>query len=151
MQRQLVFLMPMFLVALIAGCQSRRPDVVTVEGKVTLDGQPVPHARVEFIPKLDDFGASMNSYGETDDDGYFTLTCSWENKSGACVGTHWVVVGEVPAAPGVNIRKEPRPEPKANRPLPPEYNTIASTPLVIEVVRGKTQYDLPLVRSEGSE
>ena len=66
------------LVALLSstGCSPKMPPVVPVSGTVYLDGQPLPLARLEFVPELKNFGAESNSTAVTDEAGHFTLICA---------------------------------------------------------------------------
>ena len=75
----------------VAGCKKSPPPIVETSGRVTLNGAPLPHAAVEFMPELKDFGAEWNSTAVTDEKGEFTLTCA-NGKPGAVVATHRVLV-----------------------------------------------------------
>lgn len=70
----------------IAGCGGDQLPVVPVTGTVTLDGQPLAGALVEFQP-YDPQGSP--SYGSTDDKGKYELAFSHTRK-GAWVGEHLV-------------------------------------------------------------
>ena len=70
--------------AALVGCG--KSDRGYVSGTVTLDGQPLPAATVEFQP---DEGSP--SIGETDDAGHYELAISAAEK-GAVVGKHTVRV-----------------------------------------------------------
>src|SRR3954449_7061864 len=78
----------------VAGCKKSPPPVVEVTGRVTLNGKPLPHAELQFVPELKDFGAEVNSSGVTDEKGEFTLTCALNSQPGAVVGTHRVLLLE---------------------------------------------------------
>ena len=80
----------------LAGCGKSPPQFTDVSGVVLLDGQPLPKARVEFVPQLSGFGAEMVSSGITDDQGRFTLARGNGGPPGAAVGTHRVMVSELP-------------------------------------------------------
>lgn len=58
-------------------------------GKVSLDGQPLPHARVVFQPTQGE--AASPSSAETEDDGTFRLAFNRE-REGAMLGDHRVRV-----------------------------------------------------------
>jgi hypothetical protein len=82
------------LVALAMGCGSKK-NLVKVEGKVTLDDQPLAGATVSFIP-ADGNGVPAN--GRTGDDGSFQLT-TFNSGDGARPGDYKVViVADPPAA-----------------------------------------------------
>jgi hypothetical protein len=57
-----------------------------VAGQVLIDGQPLRHGIVQFIPK-----GSRASYGGLNDEGRFQLTCR-DPHDGAVVGHHTVTV-----------------------------------------------------------
>lgn len=69
----------------LAGCGSPGPKLGTVSGTVTLDGKPVPDAKVEFQPD----GGGSPSYGTTDAGGRYELMYT-HDKAGAMVGHHSV-------------------------------------------------------------
>jgi hypothetical protein len=122
-----------------------------VEGTVLLDGKPLPHARVEFMPETSDFGAELNSSGVTDDQGHFTLTCTRGNESGAVVGKHHVVVSEGPVPGEIRRNQEKAVEFQAklkNRPIPAIYGTYSDTPITLEVTTAQKDYTVKLQRSK---
>ena len=162
MQRTFQVTLAAACLILLAGCKPRPPEIVQVEGLVLLDGKPLPGALVEFSPKLDRFGAEMNSYAETDDDGHFQLTCQWQNQPGACVAEHRVAVREPPPPRGDRgtegesdeqlVQEAARKsKARANRLIPQQYWALGSTPLVVNVVPGQTTYELRLISSQGGK
>ena len=68
------------------GCGDGRPDRVPVSGTVLIDGQPLKHGYVRFVPT-----GARASGGEVDGSGRFSLTC-FEPGDGAVLGTHRVEV-----------------------------------------------------------
>lgn len=73
----------MVLVAAAAtcGCWSRKSNVASVTGTVTLDGKPVAGATVGFQPRK-----GRPAYGGTDDQGRYKLFYDFRS-AGAVVGT----------------------------------------------------------------
>jgi hypothetical protein len=136
----------------LPGCAKAPPTLTEVEGRILLDGQPLPSAHVQFIPQLDGFGAEWNSVGSTDADGNFQLHCAFKNQPGAVVGTHWVLVTEMPV-PGEyrsqanQGRYEKHLASLAKRPIPRQYGEIRTTPLQVEVKKGQKSYELTLTRT----
>ena len=136
----------------IAGCAPRPPAVVAVEGTVTLDGAPLPLARVEFVPDLKHFGAEYNSSAVTDETGHFVLVCALGQQPGAAVGTHRVLVSEHTPDDLRGMSGETQARLAAylarlkNRPIPEQYGTLGKTPLTVEV-KGSGTYDLKLTRN----
>ncbi len=68
-----------------AGCSDSGPALGTVSGTVTLDGNPLPNAEVEFQPVAE----GSPSYGTTDENGHYELAYG-VGKPGAMVGKHEV-------------------------------------------------------------
>jgi hypothetical protein len=141
----------LLLAFLMSGCAKQPPQIIPVEGTVTINGKPLPRARVTFIPQLTDFGAEYNSSAVTDDSGHFVLKLQSDDRSGAAVGTHIVLVAET------GLPKELRGEQDGrildayraklgNRPIPPKYNSVSQSPLKIEVMPGGPPVALELTR-----
>jgi hypothetical protein len=66
------------IASLLAGCGDSRPDLVPIEGAVTLDGKPLEGAIVSFQPVADAEANEKTTYrrpsnGLTDAQGKFTL------------------------------------------------------------------------------
>lgn len=74
------------IAGMFAGCGAPKdlPKLGKVTGKVTLDGQPLKNARVQFTPDT-----SRPSGAVTDDQGQYELIFN-ENLKGAAVGKHKV-------------------------------------------------------------
>lgn len=106
-----------------AGCgRGDRPDLGRVHGVVTLDGQPLAEAYVQFDP-----GAVRGSTGVTDADGRYELVYIRDIK-GAAVGEHTV---------RITTGTETDPEI-----LPPRYH--AQTTLRETVTSGRNEIDFAL-------
>jgi hypothetical protein len=135
-----------------AGCAKSPPPVTEVAGVVRLDGQPLPHVKVEFVPDLSGFGAEMNSSAITDEQGRFTLTRAFTGQPGAVVAKHRVLITEAPT-PGEFRSQDPQTQARyaqymarlKNRPIPDAYGKLA-TALVVEVKADQKTYDLDLTR-----
>ena len=84
------------VIAIVGGCAKSPPKVVPVSGVLLLDGQPLPQAKIEFIPDLADFGTETNSSAISDDQGRFTLANVFTRQPGAAVARHHVIVTEAP-------------------------------------------------------
>ncbi len=97
MPRNLMFLLVLFVIAVMSGCDTTvRTDysklgLVEVTGKITLDGQPLSGATVMF-----ESPEGTYSFGETDSSGSYTMMLNSE-KSGVIPGpkTVRVVTGAV--------------------------------------------------------
>jgi hypothetical protein len=142
------------VVLALAGCAKGPPPVTEVSGVVLLDGQPLPQAKVEFVPELSNFGAEMNSTAITDDQGRFTLTCAYKQQSGAVVGKHHVLVSERPT-PGEFRAQDEQTQARygqylaklKNRPIPAAYGKLGTTKLVVEVTADQKTYELKLSKN----
>jgi hypothetical protein len=111
-----------------AGC-GKASSLAEVSGTVTLNGKPLPGVLVTFYPIAEkgDQPLAM-SFGTSDDNGKFTLTCQ-DNRPGAFVGKHRVTVTWPP---------KDRSPPPANRPvLPVAVMAIGHTPLQKDVTAGQ--------------
>jgi hypothetical protein len=72
----------LLIVALVCvGCGSSGPEIAYVIGKVTMDGKPLSHATVLFVPEN-----GRPAGATTDKDGHFVLNFS-EGRKGAIPGT----------------------------------------------------------------
>lgn len=77
----------------VAGCGggSDTPDVLPVTGIITLDGDPLEGAQVEFQPQsTSENQAAVPSYATTDKSGAYTLKLGPGRVEGAMPGTHQV-------------------------------------------------------------
>jgi hypothetical protein len=136
---------------LASGCAPKPPAIVPVEGTVYLDGQPLPQARVEFIPQLKDFGAEYNSSAITDENGHFVLTCALGQQPGAAVATHKVLVTENTPddlrGMGAQAKLAEYLAKLKNRPIPDGYGVLSKTSLNVEIKPGQGPVELKLSRT----
>lgn len=130
-------LVGVWLALLTVGCGGGDgPEFVTVEGTVTLDGQPVPNAMIAFRPQgAGGGGYTSSSYGGTDSDGYYYLQYSI-SQDGAIPGEYQVEIStyaEADEDEGVEAHPET---------IPARYNR--QTELTATVEPGGGPYDFPL-------
>jgi hypothetical protein len=121
----------------VAGCGNGKDKVVTVTGKATHNGNPVPGVIVSFVPQGEnEVGPST---GLTNESGEFTLTVFKTKERGAVVGSHKVCVS-LPLKPDEDKeqRKNAAKNPYAG--LSPDvvevlrkYGRQETTPLTVEV------------------
>ena len=117
--------------AMVAGCGGNA-DLGTVAGVVTLDGQPLANATVEFIPT--DSGETRSSHdGTTDASGRYELYFSASTK-GATPGAYTVRIWP----PESDDEPATAPVPK----LPPRYSTRSELTATVEA--GDNSIDFPL-------
>lgn len=120
----------LLMIVFMQGCgDSTRPAVGKVSGTVTLDGQPLPNATVQFQPET-----GRPSAGITDAAGKYSLSYS-PGVEGAAIGHHKVIIRtEVPGADG-----EP---PRQKELLPAKYHNESE--LTADVVAGDHVQDFNL-------
>jgi hypothetical protein len=107
------------LVMTCAGCGPGGAELGSVTGRVTLDGQPVAGASIEFQPE-----SGSPSIAITDDDGNYEMLYTRDRK-GARIGTH-----EVTISGGKNIS------------VPKKY--ARKSDLVVEVKSGSNVHNFEL-------
>jgi hypothetical protein len=140
----------MLAICLLIGCR-RAPPLVAAEGKVLLDGKPLPRCSIMLVPKFSGYGGDLFAVATSDDEGRFKLKCGV--GEGACVGAYKVVISEAPAPAEVS-QYTPDSEATmrkyyaglANRPIPDKFGNLGQTPLEVDIQPGKTQYELTLTR-----
>lgn len=113
--------------AIVGGCggSGDRPELGTVTGTVTLDGKPLPNAKIVFQHMEKRF-----SQGVSDENGKYELTYIRDIK-GAALGTHSVSI----RAKNANNREI----------VPPKYNS--KTTLSVNVEPGHNSLDFNLTSS----
>ena len=113
--------------AWLTGCTKPEPPLYPAGGTVKFpDGKPAAGATVEFSAAHD--GRTYNARAEVDADGRFQLktTLNGEEKDGAIVGAHKVVVVSPPyGGPG-----------PAGDPVPVRYADYGTSGLTFEVAPG---------------
>jgi len=153
-QRQLAIMwIGIALVTSISGCGGPQlPQFTEVEGRVMLNGEPLPNAAIQFAPELKGLGSIYNSDAVSDEEGKFTLVCRKTGDPGAVISWHRVVVMDsIPSE--LRGHSEEAQERRAeyydklkNRPIPERYSSIVRTPLRIEVKSEQKIYTLLLSR-----
>ncbi|MCB9872976.1 MAG: carboxypeptidase regulatory-like domain-containing protein [Planctomycetaceae bacterium] len=120
----------------LSGCG--RSDRGYVHGTVTLDGQPLPEATIEFQP-----ASGSPSYGETDAAGQYELALS-PTDPGAVPGNHTIRVSTFRVVPKEDGTREEIPER-----VPMRYNS--ETILTREVAPGRQTIDIEMSSENVSE
>ncbi len=139
--RRLAARFGLVLLVLGAGCSGKKWDYnEQVEGTVKLDGVPLAHVLVQFVPDVDPKVQAPSSSGYTDEKGHFQLTCD-NQKPGAVIGKHNVVV--LPGRGGGGGQGE---EGRRTAYVPAAYTLAATTPLPVEVKADQHNYELKLSR-----
>lgn len=80
----------------VAGCNTETVELASVSGTVTMNDQPLPGATVIFRPHTtyEDTAAkgAAESFGKTDQNGYYELEVVLTGENGAVVGTNDVII-----------------------------------------------------------
>jgi len=130
-----------FLIAGLAGCGSSDYELASVSGKVTLNGEPLPDALVNFEPTSEKSFTGPGSHGLTDAQGQSTLT-TVEGSNGAVVGSHVVRIttrklNEEGAMSDANVLLQSRKgNPNATEEKVPLKYLGGNSPLTFVVPRG---------------
>jgi len=123
---------PVLCCLLIAGCGTGN-DWATVKGKVTLNGQPLQNALVEFQPTAP--GGSPSS-GMTDAEGRYELLYTFE-RAGAAPGEHIVSI----RTGGTRVDDSCR-EVECKECVPAKYNLQTELKRTVEPGRNTLDFDL---------
>jgi hypothetical protein len=134
---------------ILVGCgKESPPPIVPAQGKVTLNGAPLPNAKVRYLPQLK-LDPKYIAVGVTDDQGHYSLTCN--GQQGACATDNVVTVSDADIPP--NLLSENAQAQLAvylrslkNRPIPQTYSSPVTTPLHVTVGAVKAEYPLELKR-----
>lgn len=120
-----------YVIGCLVGCdRSDRPDLGSVTGMVTLDGQPLPNAWVTFIQK-----GFRPSSDKTDANGRYELNYIRDIK-GAALGTHTVKIE----------LETPESAPSGIQQLPARYHVDSQ--MEREVKEGTNVFDFELASGE---
>lgn len=133
-----VVVLGILVLASLAGCGQRGPAVEFVEGRITLDGEPLNDASVGFSPA--DAGG-LSAYGRTDATGTYRLTTSQGGAKlgGAPTGSYVVTVRKYRSRTN-NLGPEPDiTDTAAHAKWTAEYERLTALPLdsVIPSAYGK--------------
>src|SRR5262249_54060081 len=126
---------PLCLVCLAAGCGEGR-QLGTVSGRVTLDGQPLADARVNFQPAGETRNPGIGSFGRTHANGEYSPIPIDAKGGGARAGKHRVMIKAVPEGKGDPADDKQR---AGGDRVPAEYN-VKST-LTFDVKPGHNTAD----------
>jgi hypothetical protein len=125
----LVLAMPCLVAA---GCGSQN-DLATVKGRVTLNGQPLEGASVEFQPLAD--GAAPSA-GKTDAQGRYELMYTFD-VPGAVTGQHVISVRTA----GTCFDCEGKERERKER-VPAKYNEHTELKRIVEPGRNRLDFEL---------
>jgi hypothetical protein len=111
------------LLGAVLGCSSSGPDIAYVEGRVTMDGKPLPNATVVFVP---DDGRPAGA--STDEDGHFVLNFS-QGRKGAIPGNSTVRIMTMRDA---GMDENGQTVPGSPETVPAKYNTETTLEFEVE-------------------
>jgi hypothetical protein len=153
-----------------SGCGSGRPKLYKVTGKVTLDGQPLGGAVVQFMPADPASGLEM-ARGTTGADGVYNLT-TYNTNDGAMEGDYRILVTKSVKTEGgaggggpmdgknmaemmaKNMKEafqgKNRGQPKMETEIHKNYSDFENTPLRAKVTSGSNTVDFPLKKDGGT-
>ncbi|QDT52004.1 hypothetical protein Pan44_00100 [Caulifigura coniformis] len=134
--KQLIAAAGLVVAALLSGCGPAE-GLASVVGRVTLDGEPLPNAYVQFICSGENAGTSS---GRTDSSGDYYLMFS-RSKKGARIGPSKVVITtfDLDGTQG-GVKRIPEK-------VPAKYNV--KTELTAEVKPGDNTFDFELKSDVG--
>lgn len=112
------------------GCPASNDGIGTVEGVVTLDGNPVSQVSVMFFPQT-----GRASMGTTDDNGHYKLLYT-RSVDGAVIGEHKVTISPEPEEDDDDRRNEEL--------IPSKYVDQKTTDLTATVSSGKNTFNFDL-------
>jgi len=134
--QQFVVLVGFGVLLSLIGCgRGDYPETVSVTGRVTLDGQPLPDAIVTFMP----VDGQRSGSGTTDARGAFSLS-TFQSGDGAVPGDHQVAImpSEPPPMPGGSGEEdfgERAPTAPYSPPFPARYGLPTTSGLAVTVSR----------------
>jgi hypothetical protein len=108
---------------LLAGCGPDGPEIARVEGTVTLDGSPLSHAAIVFIPEN-----GRPAGATTDESGRYVLNFT-EGRQGAMPGKHRV---RVTTQRDAGETADGQPIPASAETIPMHYNANSQLEFTVE-------------------
>lgn len=129
----------------LGGCSGDGRGLVTVQGQLTTQGQPLGNATVTFIPQ--EGTAGPGAVGQTDAAGRFSLIGSRRGARGCLPGDYRVRVGRTVGSDGMPVADDLMDLPAGSwESIPEPYSSHDETPLRVTVPRrgGKVAVDLPV-------
>jgi hypothetical protein len=131
---------------LCAGCGGDGIRRVSVDGRLTVQGQPLGDTIVQFIPQAGVPGPG--GVGHSDTGGRFTLIGSRLGAAGVAPGRYRVALVRLVAADGTPVSPETGESdaPGIRNTIPAPYTAAETTPLEVEVPGrgGVVAVDLPV-------
>ena len=143
----------MLLLVSSLGCGPSIPPIAEVSGVVTIDGDPLPHAKVLFFPLHKGLDGNYMASGVTDKEGNYTLTHKG-SVPGVTACDCKITISEGPMPPEIRkmgqagaAKMKAYRKTLKNRPIPPSYGALGTTPLNFTVSQENPVLDLELNRN----
>ncbi|MFO0821437.1 MAG: hypothetical protein U1A77_26070 [Pirellulales bacterium] len=131
-------------VATAAGCGSSSIPFGQVDGRVTMDGQPVQDVVVVFVPQANGAGAAARSFGQPDPAGRFQLKTD-QGQAGAVVGEHVVILEDLGPYSAPRTEDGTLLKPYVPR-FPATYSDPVRSPWKVSVAAGSQTIELEVKR-----
>lgn len=134
-----------FCLFALGGCgrDARLPELVPLEGQVTLDGQPLSNATVTFLPTGDTKGRGAAAI--TDENGRYELE-EQDGTLGVVVGSYRVAISKLVNLDGSDFTGEdlgPM-DTNARELLPAKYSDLSQSEMTAEVPPDGSNIDFQL-------
>jgi hypothetical protein len=149
MRNILLFVTIFTALALITGCGNGAIATLKVTGTVTIDGEPLANANINFTPKTE--GQGNPGYAITDEKGFYKLqTLLGAAEAGTTPGDYDVYItcverGEAwSASPGDPSSAPPGGMRPSRSLIPERYGNTATSGLSAKVEKGNLVHDFPL-------
>jgi hypothetical protein len=143
-QRRLHPSLAFALLLFVAGACGKKSDLPAtgpVEGKVTLNGQPLKSGTVVFVPDA----GGKSAQGNIDSDGTFVLG-TFTETDGAILGTHKVMITAMEEAGGSGLPEDNRTDPNVGLKslIPAHYGNLEKSGLTATVKEGDNEINFEL-------
>ncbi len=127
----------------LTGCAKNGPEVVSISGKVTREGNPYPNVFLNFEPEK-----GRPSWAQVDGEGKYTV--KYDNtQDGAVTGKHKVWISYRAKDPREEMIEKGFVKGKSSRPkdmgsVLTKFGDRESTPLIIEITKPDSNLEIKL-------
>ncbi len=127
----------------LTGCAKNGPEVVSISGKVTREGNPYPNVFLNFEPEK-----GRPSWAQVDGEGKYTV--KYDNtQDGAVTGKHKVWISYRAKDPREEMIEKGFAKGKSSRPkdmgsVLTKFGDRETTPLIIEITKPESNLEIKL-------
>lgn len=126
-----------------SGCAKKGPEIVSVSGKVTREGNPYPNAFLNFEPEK-----GRPSWAQVDGEGNYTVKYD-ATQDGAVTGKHKVWISYRSKDPREEMIEKGFSKGKSSRPknmneVLSKFGDRETTPLIIEITKPVSNLEIKL-------